>query len=358
MQVSNASEAFWFVTVISNPMMYRSRSKLYKDFKSHVLNELKANLLTVELGLGERDPHVVDIDHGTGEFPSPSSTSVAVEKVGDREIHVLVRGETILWHKENMVNIGIASLPASCKYVAWVDADVHFLNREIVRDTIHQLQLYKVVQMFQNSLDMGPAGEVMQIHQSFGHCWATRKELPWAPRKDLTIATTTTTASAYYYNEEKRDDDDVRRVYWHPGYAWAARVDTLNQLGGLFDLGIVGAGDHHMACAMIGHAGKSVPGNVHENYRAAVLAFGDRCAEHVRCRVSYVAGTITHGFHGFKHQRGYKSRWDILVDHAFDPLRDIKRNLHGVIELVRPESDMAHDIIAYFRSRNEDVVVA
>jgi hypothetical protein len=45
----------------------------------------------------------------------------------------------------------------------------------------------------------------------------------------------------------KRED-----TYPHPGYAWAANMSYLNQIGKLFEYNIVGSGDKMMAYATLG----------------------------------------------------------------------------------------------------------
>ena len=48
------------------------------------------------------------------------------------------------------------------------------------------------------------------------------------------------------------------------------------------------------------------------------------------------------------------SRWDILARHKFDPVTDLKTNLHGVTELAGNKLELARDIHAYLASRDED----
>ncbi len=54
-----------------------------------------------------------------------------------------------------------------------LDADIEFLEKDVVDETIHALQHHPVVQMFQTCVDMGPKGEVMKVHTSFGYCHKT-----------------------------------------------------------------------------------------------------------------------------------------------------------------------------------------
>ena len=45
-------------------------------------------------------------------------------------------------------------------------------------ETIHALQHHPIVQMFQTCVDMGPKGEVMKVHTSFG--WSHKSNQPFS----------------------------------------------------------------------------------------------------------------------------------------------------------------------------------
>jgi hypothetical protein len=68
-----------------------------------------------------------------------------------------------------------------------------------------------------------------------------------------------------------------------------------------------------------------------------------------------VPGTIEHYFHGKKTDRKYMDRWQMIIEHQFDPDMDIKPNAWGVLELAGNKPGLQHDLDAYFRLRNEDV---
>jgi hypothetical protein len=144
-------------------------------------------------------------------------------------------------------------------------------------------------------------------------------------------------------------------TYWHPGYAWAATREAIDTLGGLFDIGIVGAGDHHMACCLIGEGSKSIPQSLHANYKAMVLAWEKR-AMRLHKNIGYVKGTIYHFWHGKKSNRKYKERWEILFEHNFDPISDIHRDWQGVLTLHPSNIGLRDDIRKYFQERNEDSI--
>ena len=76
---------------------------------------------------------------------------------------------------------------------------------------------------------------------------------------------------------------------------------------------------------------------------------------HINRNIGYVPGTIEHLFHGRKSDRGYQSRWDMFVQHQFDPYEDLKRNSHGVLEFATNKPDLRHDFDRYLQSRHEDL---
>jgi len=96
----------------------------------------------------------------TGPVPLPS---LPVSR------HVKVSVDSPVWLKENLVNIGVKELPADWKYMAWIDADIEFRNQKWVQDTVDELKLYDIVQMFQTCVNLGPSGEALKIDKSFGY---------------------------------------------------------------------------------------------------------------------------------------------------------------------------------------------
>jgi hypothetical protein len=116
-----------------------------------------------------------------------------------------------------------------------------------------------------------------------------------------------------------------------------------------------GAGDHHMALALIGKVRMSVPHGISPGYLQPLIQWEHRAIRDINFNLGYLEGsTIEHSWHGRKNDRKYVPRWDILTRHGFDPATDIKRNVWGVLELTGDKPALRHDIDVYFRQRNED----
>ena len=290
------------VTAYSNPLRSRNRAALHRAFVEHMLAS-GVDLTVVECALGDTRHEMAD----------------------PRVRHVAVRGRTLVWTKENLLNLGIARLPEDWSYVAWIDGDVKFRRPDWVDATLHALQLNDVVQPWSDCYDLGPNGEHLTAHKSFAR--------------------------------QVRDGCDLRPGYAsfaHPGYAWAAKRQALDWVGGLLETAALGAADHHMALALVGKCDMSLPADMAEGYVKPIHRWQQRALHHMACRLGVAAGTIEHGWHGPKRRRRYVERWDILRRHRFDPDFDLKRNTWGVIELSGNKPALIADIAGYFRGRDED----
>jgi hypothetical protein len=311
--------------VVSNPLRFKSRFKLYQRFAEH-MSESGAVLITVEQAFGDRHFAVTDARNSH---------------------HVQVRSYDELWHKENMINLGfqrVVQLYPDAEYLAWIDADVEFQREDWVNETLHQLQHFQVVQLFQQAIDLGPEGEAFKIHTSFTYSYLSGAPKPKPGQM------------GDYYTASRNGIFNI----WHPGYCWAARREAIDMLGGLYDVSILGSGDHLMAWALIGEGVKQLPSGMSEGYKESLRIWEERAEKFVHRDIGYVNGTILHHWHGKKRDRNYKSRWIILEDSKFDPEFDIKRDAQGLyqwnLDGSRRMIQLRDDVRRYFRSRNEDSI--
>lgn len=320
-------DKFHVITMVSNPVRFSSRYRLYRRFEKH-MKDSGVNLWTVEVQLGDRPFAITDCTNKN---------------------HIQLRHWDEIWIKENAINLGAARLPDDWETVAWIDADVEFMQKnwgdkntheetfsedhDWVTETLHQLQVYKIVQLWDTAIDLGPNGEALSTHNSF---------------------------MGQYIKNGARFPENVSKGYHelHPGYAWACRREAFDEMGGLLDRAILGAGDRHMALALVGQAQMSFHPNTSGQYKDYIMEFQDRCEKSIRRDVGYVKGTILHYWHGTKANRNYWNRWQILVNNHYNPLKDVKPNCYGILQLHDDHSSrflrLRDEIRAYFRQRNED----
>jgi hypothetical protein len=103
---------FAVITVIFNPVKYKSRYEHYQKFEAHMARS-GVQLTTVEC-IFESTPH----------FGLPRQ-NFEITRAGDHR-HIQLVAPSIMWLKENLINIAVQRLPQNIEYVAWLDADIEF----------------------------------------------------------------------------------------------------------------------------------------------------------------------------------------------------------------------------------------
>jgi hypothetical protein len=292
------------VAVISNPCLYARRYILAREFINRMEKEENVILYVVELTYGDQKYYVTDKNN---------------------KRHLQLNTATPLWHKENMINVGIKKLlPPSWKAVAWIDADIEFENPGWALDALKVLNGCRdVIQLFSHAVDMDKEENAMSVFPSFG----------------------------FQYSKGRSTMGNGINM-WHPGFAWACTRSAYNKMGQIYDVSILGAGDRNMALAFIGKGLMSMNGQTTDNYKQSILDFQKKV---INLRLGYSPGVIRHFFHGSKKNRKYEERWKILVDNAFSPSKHITENADGLL-VPTPQCPpkLLSDIMNYFLERNED----
>lgn len=306
-------KTLYAITVIFNPRQFKSRYRLYREFKQYIEScGPNIKLLTVEISYANRPFEVT-----TAEDP------------WNLQMHT----DYELWHKEAGMNAGLARLKQlmpDAKYCATLDADVSFSNKNWVTDTINALQHHHVVQPFSE------AHNLTQSHESEWKCKSILKKF---------------SEKGFHQNPP------LPLGYFasgHPGLAWAWRIKTLDQLGGLLDFCVAGSGDSHMANALMGDITLNMRKGMSTGYRRALERYAKRCDKYVGQNIGFVPGMCTHYFHGKSTNRGYEKRWDIICFHQFDPEEDIYKELNNLYRWKGGKPEMYHDLKLSLVMRNED----
>jgi hypothetical protein len=299
------------VLTVSNAAGYKTRYALAQQFIERVERKASAHIVlyVVELAYGNQTHAIAQSDHPR---------------------HLQLRTTTPLWHKENLINLGVERLlPEDWCALAWVDAEIEFESPTWALDTLRVLGSgrYDVVQLFSHGVDLDARGHTTKVYTGFGHNYL--RQIPY----------------------QKKGTD-----LWHPGYAWACTREAYDQIGGLFEGNILGGNDQSTAYAILGmHAQlpdtpKMFPS---PGYKNAVLAWERKFQG---LRPGYVPGVVNHHFHGSVGNRHYWERRDLLSDARFDPQVHLQRDPEsGVIKPTAEfPKDLAARILDYFKSRKED----
>jgi hypothetical protein len=292
------------IAVLSNPAQFARRYILAKEFIHRMEEDPNVIVYVVELAYDKQQYYITDSKN-------------------DR--HLQLRANNILWHKENMINIGVKKLlPKGWKAFAWIDADVEFENLSWAKDTLKILNGYKdIVQTFSHAVDMDTDESAMNIFTSFGFQYEKKQQ----------------------YNKNAQN-------FWHPGYGWAMTRKAYERIGGLYEYAILGSGDNIMSLSLINNGLKGINEYSTDEYKNTINIFQTKMRT---LRLGYTPGVIRHHYHGSKKKRGYNDRWKILTENNYNPLQHICYDMNG---LLVPTNTCPQDILDrlknYFYDRQED----
>lgn len=248
-------------------------------------------------------------------------------KVSNKKNYLQIRlsSEYIFWNKENMINVAVKTLlPSNWKYMAWVDADIEFLNQFWVRDTIKELKNNDVCQLFSFCRFLN------HNNVPLNYFW-----------------------SSLYLKKHGiyRNKFDI---YHHPGFAWACTRSAYDTMGGLFEIGITGSGDSIMENSFLQESIKKLHFlQVSPEFIDGILEFRKK-VRNFRC--SYIPGIIVHHYHGERKNRKYVCRHKILMKYSYNPqLFFEKDDEYGILcPTKHANQKMFQEIKNYFLCRKEE----
>lgn len=255
---------------------------------------------------------VVELIHPDSQYTLPQS------------VHsVKFHSETILWHKENLLNQGIKKLLLDgFTKIAWLDADIIFDDSYWIDDAIKLLDQYKLCQLFSR-----------------------------AENKNT------------FYNGCVREWKDVGSILpinsaYHTGYGWAATSEVLSSCM-LYDKSILGGGDSLIWLASFSHLYNFNEIIKHhpiqklnlKHFFKNYLSWANKWGSLIQGSVGHVYCPIKVLPHGHTKDRNYLLRYQFLIDSNYNPYQDIEyenniitTNNHMLLILSKK----------YFSSRNED----
>jgi hypothetical protein len=298
-----------------NPERWHSRLENFRRAEDHMIAS-GVRYSTVELANGDRPFDLPDRD-------------------GVRRIRL--RGNDVMWFKENQANIAEKELAPDRQYFALVDGDVLFYDYEWAANTVHALQLHPIVQVSDRVIWLGPKGQYLDAGISLMRSFRAARRV-------------------HYQNHYYHPSNPFELEQGYPGHAWAYRRDFFRAMGGLLDVCILGAGDYHMAMGLLDLPDRlTEDGDYTQGYRDAIATWSARARQALgRETVGYVPGITFHLWHGNLASRAYSTREQILIRNQFDPAADLSRDHQGVLQFASTKPKLVADIRAYFAERDED----
>lgn len=267
----------------------------------------------------------------------------AKSQLPQSEFITQVKSESLLWHKETLLNNLIRDLPSKFKYVFWLDTDVIFTNLNWMPDAVHELKYKNIVQPFeycfhleQNQLEPSPKA---QAEKAAAFVPPKGQKRVW---RSFCANVASDPATKYCTNYDN---------HGHVGFAWGARREVLEQCP-LFDKALIGGADHIIAHAATGHPGHECVTKAFKNDLDSILEWGNRFYKAVEGSgnagqprgVSYVPGDLYHIWHGDIAKREYLKR---IQEFSQDSQNVIERDENGLYVAPKSSNYMQN----YYRHR-------
>ena len=328
------------VAIYSNPLRFRSRREQMHNFRQHMAASRNVMLHTVEMAYGHRPWEVT-------EASNPLDLQL---RCGDE-----------LWHKENLINLGMQRLPVDWQYAATLDTDFHMTRPDWALEAIHQLQHHAWVQLFSSYSALSADNVPVRVLPGFAYSFLNyRPATSWKARPAAAPPSIGALTERYAGAAKGEPSPPVARsASWpdqpgSPGGGWAFTRAGYEAVGGFLETCILGSADTHMAFGLAGEPDTSVEMRLCTPAYRDAIANWQRGAAAIQANIGVVENHAIHYFHGSYKLRGYGDRWQVLRDNAFDPHTDLRKNSQGILVLAGNKPRLRDDIRAYFRSRNED----
>jgi hypothetical protein len=247
--------------------------------------------------------------------------------------------QSLLWHKEALLNRIVENLPPKYKYVLWVDADVLFTNKNWVAEAAEKLSTdYRVVQLFGHCVHL----EKDEIKPSFDFD-SEKVFVGTAPMRHPKVWRG---FAANYVLNSSRANSINYDVHGHVGFAWGARREVLERVP-LYDKALIGGADHIFAHAAVGQIPHSCIEKAFKADLDGVLDWSDQLFEVTKGSLGYVSGDLYHLWHGDIDRRQYLKR---IQDFTAMSRAITKKDANGLY-VAEKESGYIKE---YFKNREVD----
>ena len=242
---------------------------------------------------------------------------------------LVLHSDSYMFYKEQLINKLEKVVPPQYTKLAIIDGDIIFDAPDWIDQISQTLEKCDVLQPFKEA------------------CWLTPNNTKIRSRKP-----------SYATGLLQNRLTHPRSIhYFHPGFAWAFKRKTFQDIGGFYDRAVIGNGD---MLFVFNFFKDEVPDYwIREILDNTFILQGWKEYHEQFKKVAPKIGVIPikamHLFHGVRQNRQYTTRYKtagtLLRDKAWD--KEISVNKDGLYEFNNPIiSDAVHE---YFKRRNEDI---
>jgi len=307
---------FYAITSYFNPFHNAERLRNYIIFRKN----LKLPLITVEWA-----------PDGIFELTKDDADEV-----------IKLSGGDIMWQKESLLNIALESIPPNCEYLAWLDSDIIFSDPKWPERARVLLKNNDFIQLF-DKVNYVPklASKSFSIDQL--------KIMP-VDHIDISMLKALETKPNLYSLSKKFSNTLTFEVNGNPGMALASKLETI-KAHKFYDKNIVGGADTILIGSILNKLADVFPCRPYTYmHRTDIQNYGDKISIK-KYKSTYLHETIYHLWHGELLQRQYASRYNILINHNYDPTNHIISQPNMPLKWKNAPDGLKSDIYQYMYSR-------
>lgn len=224
-------------------------------------------------------------------------------KKSDNISHVY--SDSLLWHKEALLNGIVKNLPKKYKYIFCIDADLLFTNRNWLREGVKELKRVNIIQPFEFGIhldqDETEPSFNPNLYRKVCHVASSRNPSMWKSFCSNYVDCPILGASKDY------------NTHGHVGFAWGARREVLDAIP-LYDKALIGGADHIIAHAAAGQIPHACIDKSFTDDLISVYSWSHRFNAVVQGKIGYVQGDVYHIWHGDIDKRKYLKRIQEFTD--------------------------------------------
>jgi len=297
--------------------------KRYKEFRAN-LRRQGVTLYTIELAFND-EPFLLRDWDGWGADTSG--------------VYLRYRSDTVLWHKEALLNSLVKRLPPRIKKIAWLDSDIFIHDDNWASKVSNLLDEYRLLQI----------GSTYRFLKESNLDSGVFDETECRPFKTM----------GYGFQNDKGNRHDFKK--YHVGLAWAASRDFFNKVG-LFDHDPTGAGDlitYYSSAGLMDHPStswwtKDIYAENCESIMPLVNKYSAKAYEYVQGSIGYLDADVVHRYHGPMSRRGYLSRLDLLKGIDYD--KHLERDKNELLKWKENRKGMNKPFEIFFNSKDNHEV--
>ncbi len=237
-----------------------------------------------------------------------------------------IHSDSVLWHKESILNKIVSELPKEFRYVFWVDADVLFTNKNWLVNATKKLRTTaNIVQPFEYCIHLDK-NQVIEDIDEFDIKWCKEGIDNNFDNRPSTVKIWRSFCSNVQYGRASNNNYDK---HGHVGFAWGAKREVLERCP-LYDRALVGGADHIIAHAAAGHIPHNCITKSFTDDIDNVNEWSQQFYNVVRGKIDYVDGDLYHIWHGDISKRQYLKRIKDFTPESKSINQRDKNGLHTV----------------------------